>query len=383
MSIIRKDLGQRPPARLKSKLSVVQPGKAVPDIRLEVRSGGEFSLYSQAPDHMEPAMDRLAETAIERNIFQTPAFLLPALGERHSLLRVALMEDGDSDDNLTALMTFSVRGNGSHLLAHAIGDIGYHAPLISRHRPMATLDQLFEALAGSLVNLPGIAVFPHLLADGAFMRFARAVAAARGLAFRVTHARRRRALSGRIDPASAALTPGEREAWQANLAKWEALNARGKIGYHIARNPSETALMLDELSALTTTVAEDRSRFAALLPTAKKLGRNDQLRIHALYLSGEMIAAAIQPVTAGEAWIWQVFVRPDMEQEAVDEQLIMRLTEWNTRDANITVTRAAPGVGPYLAERFWPVEEGYATLMVAIRPGMERAIDALAREHRD
>ncbi|WP_180898346.1 GNAT family N-acetyltransferase [Martelella soudanensis] len=200
MSIIRKDLGQRPPARLKSKLSVVQPGKAVPDIRLEVRSGGEFSLYSQAPDHMETAMERLADTAIENNIFQTPAFLLPALGERHSLLRVALMEDGASDDSLTALMTFSVRGNGSHLLAHAIGDIGYHAPLVSRHRPMATLDQLFEALAGALVNLPGIAVFPHLLADGAFMRFARAVAAARGLAFRVTHARRRRALSGPIDP---------------------------------------------------------------------------------------------------------------------------------------------------------------------------------------
>ena len=380
MSIIRKDLGQRPPARLKSKLSVVQPGKAVPDIRLELRTGGEFSLYSQAPDHMEAAMDRLANSAIENNIFQTPAFLLPALGENHSLLRVALMEDGN--DSLTALMTFSVRGNGSHLLAHAIGDIGYHAPLVSRHRPMATLDQLFEALAGSLVNLPGIAVFPHLLADGAFMRFARAVAAARGLAFRVTHARRRRALSGRITP-DAALTAAEREAWQKNLARWEALNRRGKIGYHIARNPSETALMLEELSTLTAVVAEDAARFSALLPTAKKLARNDQLRIHALYLDGEMIAAAIQPLTNGEAWIWQMFVRPDMAQDAVDEQLVMRLTEWNGRDANIAVTRTAPGAGPYLAERFWPVEEGYATLMVAIRPGMERALDTLARDRRD
>lgn len=380
MSIIRKDLGQRPPARLKSKLSVVQPGKAVPDIRLEVRTGGEFSLYSQAPDHMEAAMDRLANSAIENNIFQTPAFLLPALGESHSLLRVALMEDGN--DSLTALMTFSVRGNGSHLLAHAIGDIGYHAPLVSRHRPMATLDQLFEALAGSLVNLPGIAVFPHLLADGAFMRFARAVAAARGLAFRVTHARRRRALSGRITP-DAALTAAEREAWQKNLARWEALNRRGKIGYHIARNPSETALMLEELSTLTAVVAEDAARFSALLPTARKLARNDQLRIHALYLDGEMIAAAIQPLTNGEAWIWQMFVRPDMAQDAVDEQLVMRLTEWNGRDANIAVTRTAPGAGPYLAERFWPVEEGYATLMVAIRPGMERALDTLARDRRD
>ncbi|WP_174803259.1 GNAT family N-acetyltransferase [Martelella limonii] len=382
MSIIRKDLGQRPPARLKSKLSVVQPGKAVPDIRLEVRSGGEFSLYSQAPDHMEAAMDRLAETAIERNIFQTPAFLLPALGESHSLLRVALMEDGsDSDDSLTALMTFSVRGNGSHLLAHAIGDIGYHAPLISRHRPMATLDQLFEALAGSLVNLPGIAVFPHLLADGAFMRFARAVAAARGLAFRVTHARRRRALSGTLQP-NAGLSASERALWQEHLQKWEALNRRGKVGYRIARNPSEAAGMLEDLSALTEVVDEDRARFRALLPTARKLALNDQLRIHALYLDGDMIAAAVQPLTNGEAWIWQVFVRPDMAQDAVDEQLIMRLTEWNGRDANIAITRTAPGAGPYLAERFWPVDEGYATLMVAIRPGMERALDALARDHR-
>ncbi|MAM12872.1 MAG: hypothetical protein CML23_20975 [Rhizobiaceae bacterium] len=381
MSIIRKDLGPRPPARLKSKLSVVRPGKAVADLRLELRSGGEFSIFSEAPDDLEPAIDRLANQAIEANPFQSAAFVMTALGQSHAHQRLALVEDTAGEAGaLAALMGFSVTDRGSHMVA-STAQGGYHAPLIARHRPMATIDQLFEALAGSLANLPGIIAFPALLADGAFMRSARAVAAARGLAFRVAGAFRGRALSGRMDP-TGALSRAEREAWQDNLGKWEALRRKGRIAYHVARNPREVSAALQDLSLLCDT-PENASRFSAFVPVARLLSENDRLRIHALYLEDQLIAAAIQPVHMGAAWVWKMLVRPDMEALALGEQLMMRLTEFNLGDANIAVTRVAPGAGPFLAERFWPGEDGYASLLVALRPGMERALDSVAATYED
>ncbi|MET3599465.1 GNAT family N-acetyltransferase [Martelella mangrovi] len=383
MSIIRKDLGPRPPARLKSKLSVVRPGKTVPDLRLELRSGGEFSIFSDAPGELEHTMERLGDQAVEPNPFQTLPFLTGPSGRADAQTRLALIEDSAvaaGAGHLAALMGFSVAGANSHLVASAAPG-GYHAPLISRHRPMATLDQLFEALAGSLANLPGVIAFPGLLADGAFMRSARAVAAARGLAFRVAGAWRGHALSGRIDPTSG-LSHADREAWQANLEKWENLQKKGRITYHVARNPAEISAALEELSLLCDT-DEHTSRCAACFPAVRLLSERDRIRLHALYIDGQMIAAALQPLHRSEAWVWQVMVRPDMSDKAIDEQLIMRLTQWNLRDANIAITRVAPAAGPFLAERFWPVDEGYASLLVALRPGMERALDSVAATYED
>ncbi|AMM85616.1 hypothetical protein AZF01_15675 [Martelella sp. AD-3] len=359
----------------------MRPGKAVADLRLELRSGGEFSIFSEAPDDLEPAIDRLANQAIEANPFQSAAFVMTALGQSHAHQRLALVEDTAGEAGaLAALMGFSVTDRGSHMVASAAQG-GYHAPLIARHRPMATIDQLFEALAGSLANLPGIIAFPALLADGAFMRSARAVAAARGLAFRVAGAFRGRALSGRMDP-TGALSRAEREAWQDNLGKWEALRRKGRIAYHVARNPREVSAALQDLSLLCDT-PENASRFSAFVPVARLLSENDRLRIHALYLEDQLIAAAIQPVHMGAAWVWKMLVRPDMEALALGEQLMMRLTEFNLGDANIAVTRVAPGAGPFLAERFWPGEDGYASLLVALRPGMERALDSVAATYED
>ncbi|AJY45381.1 GNAT family N-acetyltransferase [Martelella endophytica] len=384
MSIIRKDLGVRPPARLKSKLSVVRPGHAVPDVRLELKSGGEFSIYSHAPDELEKAMDRLAFQAIETNVFQTAPFFLPALRHSGGQLRLAVIEDATnaaSEDNLAALMAFSVEGHGnqqgSHVVARALtrDGGGYHAPLVSRHRPMATLDQLFEALAGSLVNLPGVVVFPQLLADGPFMRAARAVAAARGLPFRVKATGRRRALTGRIDPTTA-LSEAERAAWQDYLGKWQALQTKGRLSYSVARNPAEISTALERLHQLSD-LAEHESRLAATVPAARMLARRDWLRIHSLRQNDRLLAAAIQPVFRGEATIWQIFERPDMADHAIGEQLLVRLTEWNLADPNITVTRADAAAPAALAERFWPTEEGRATLAVAIRPGLERQLDSV------
>nr|WP_272213988.1 GNAT family N-acetyltransferase [Marinicella sp. W31]MDC2879924.1 GNAT family N-acetyltransferase [Marinicella sp. W31] len=378
MSVIRKDLGPTPPARLKSKLSVVRPGKAVPDLRLELRSGGEFSIFSEAPEDLEPAVDRLADQAVEANPFQTAPFLMKTTGKDNAHARLALIADtttSDGAEQLSALMSFSVMGKGSHLAATAeVG--GYSAPLISRHRPMATLDQLFEALAGSLTNLPGIVAFPGLLADGTFMRSARAVAAARGLAFRVAGAWRARTLSGRIDP-TGALSREERKAWQTHLGKWEDLQKKGRISYQVARNPSEISAALEDLSLLSDAPGY-ADRFSAFFPAARQLCKRDQIRIHALYLDGQMIAAALQPVHRGDAWVWQVLVRPDMADQAVDEQLMMRLTHWNLRDTNIATTRVAPAAGSFLAERFWPVDEGYASLLIALRPGIEHTLDRVA-----
>ncbi|MBB4123037.1 GNAT family N-acetyltransferase [Martelella radicis] len=378
MSIIRKDLGPRPPHRLKSKLSVVRPGKAVADLRLELRSGGEFSIFSEAPDDLEPAIDRLADQAIEANPFHTAAFVMKALGDTDTHQRLALIEDTAMSANsgaLAALMGFSVTDRGSHMVATA-ADGGYHAPLIARQRPMATIDQLFEALAGSLANLPGIIAFPGLLADGAFMRSARAVAAARGLAFRVAGAFRARALNGRIEPAGV-LSHEEREAWQDSLGRWEALQKRGRITYRVARNPREISAVLEDLALLCDT-PEQASRFSAFVPVARLLSERDRLRIHTLHLDDNLIAAALQPVHRAEAWVWKVLVRPDMADQAVDEQLMMRLTEFNLADVNIAVTRVAPATGPFLAERLWPGEDGYASLLVALRPGMDRALDSVA-----
>ena len=189
----------------------------------------------------------------------------------------------------------------------------------------------------------------------------------------MTGAVRRRVLSGAIDP-KAALTSAETHIWQDNLGKWQSLQQMGRMSYRVARNPEEVGVMLDDLRALSDT-EEHVDTVAAMLPACRLLARRDWLRVHALFLDDAMIAAAIQPVIAGEATVWRVFERPDMADKAVGEQLIVRLTEWNLRDANITVTRADNTAGPFLAERFWPEEEGRATLVTAIRPGLERMLD--------
>ncbi|TCT41765.1 GNAT family N-acetyltransferase [Martelella mediterranea] len=382
MSIIRKDLGPRTPARLKSKLSVVRPGRAVPDVRLELKTGGEFSLYSTPPEELERAFDRLVFRSSETNVFQAAPFLLTALKNGLHGLRLALIHEGAQgmeQDDLAALMAFRVEDGGRWITAHGFGDgtAAYNAPLISRHRPMATIDQLFEALANNLTNLPGIAVLPDLLADGAIMRLGRAVAAARGLAFRVTGATRRRALTARVDPSSR-LAGSERAAWQDKLEKWQALQQKGHVTYRVARNSDEIEPVLEALPMLARDTAGPAPN-AFLTAACRALAKRDWIRLHALYLDEILIAVAVQPVVAGEAWIADTIVHTDLADMAVDEQLIVRLTEWNLRDTNIRVTRCAPGVGPFLAERFWSDDEGRATLMVALKPGHERSLDAAAK----
>lgn len=381
MSIIRKDIANRPQARLRSKLSVVRPGRAIPDVRLELKTGGEFSVYSTPPLELEKAIDQLSVNAIEKNVFQSAPFVFQSMKLEGAGQRLALIHNSgepEGDERPAALMAFRTNVDENYFAARVSGfsQDGSSAPLIGRDHPMATIDQLFEALASPLCDLPGIVMFPDLVADGHFMRLARAVAAARGLAFRVARAHRRRALTGSVDP-SATLTPDESSAWQANLSKWQELKRLGNISYRVHRNADEIATVLEMLGQLDDQQTHPLA-FSHVAAICRALARRDWLRVHALYLGDRLVAATLQPVLSGEAWIWQFYLSQDLQDMALDEQSLIRLSEWNLQDRNITVTRIGAGRGRFLAESFWPSLEGRATLMIALKPGYERALDQLA-----
>ncbi|WP_176084870.1 GNAT family N-acetyltransferase [Martelella sp. HB161492] len=383
MSIIRRDIGPKPPSRLKTKLSVVRAGRTVADLRLELRTGGEFSVYSRAPEEFETAMERLATDAIEANIFHTAAFTHTALNQEGSGLRLALIgtPQAGGDLLLDAALPFRIEqqaGTGV-ICAWAEPDIAYAAPLIARRNPMATLDQLFDALGGQLVNLPPVLVFEGLVADGPFMRYARAAAAARGLFFRVAASRRAKILTpaGLTSPSPSA---EERRRWTAMLEKWTALSGPDGLAFEMARNPREIEAQIEMLAPLL-----DESGGAAdivgLGAVARRLSARDHLRLYTLKHHGALVAAVLQPVLAGEAWVWQIYVHPEFSVFALDEQLLLRLGEWNPTDPNITTTRISVSNNDRLASSIWPEEEGRATLIVGLRPESERAVDAVAAFH--
>ncbi|WP_181409952.1 GNAT family N-acetyltransferase [Martelella alba] len=383
MSIIRRDIGPRPPSRLKTKLSVVRAGRTVPDLRLELRTGGEFSVFSRVPEEFESALERLAIDAIEPNVFHTAAFTFTALRSTENTLRLAMIGDAQAGGamQLDAALPFRIESQAGLgvIRAWAMPDIAYAAPLIARKSPMATLDQLFDALGGQLVNLPPVLVFEGLVADGPFMRYARAAAAARGLFFRVSASRRQKILTpaGLTSPSPSA---DQRHRWTAMLEKWTSLSGPDGLAFEMARNPRE----IEAHIAMLAPLVDRRGAHAdleGLGAIARQLSARDHLRLYMLKHHGALVAALWQPVLAGEAWVWQIYVHPDFADHALDEQLLLRLGEWNPTDPNIAATRTASHNSDRLACSIWPEEEGRATLIIGLRPECERDVDRIAAYH--
>ncbi|WP_245414348.1 GNAT family N-acetyltransferase [Mycoplana dimorpha] len=361
------------------------------------RSGRALWLYPAIAGYdLQQELDFLANRAVEPNVFFTGRFLAPAMPRLEDrTVRLSLIRDEDgSRSRIRFLMPFSVERPGFSVGASIIrawsnpfGPLG--TPLVDSEDAAETIDNLYEALATPGHGLPPVLVMPDLRLDGRFATLARAVAIGRNLPLTVTETYRRPMLESLLDGPTylkQAISPAHYRELQ---RQWRKLGELGELSYHVARQPGDIRLRMEQFLLLEangwkgrgrTAMINDRYRAAFAREAVTNLAEVDSVRIHTLDLDGRAIASMIVFLAGGEAYTWKTAYDEEFARFSPGKLLVAELTEWHLDDANIVRSDSCAVPDHPVMSRFWEEREDMGTLVIGLHQNRDRDVRQVAAQ---
>lgn len=361
------------------------------------RPGRSLSLYPAIAGYeLQQELDFLANRALEPNVFFTGRFLAPAMPRLEDrTVRLSLIRDEDERrSRIRLLMPFSIERPGFSMgtgiirgWSNPFGPLG--TPLVDTEDAAETIDNLYEALAQPGNGLPPILVLPDLRLNGPFAALARAVAIGRNLPLTIANTYRRPMLESLLDGPTYlknAISPQHIRELQ---RQWRKLETEGELSYHVARQPSEIRLRMEQFLLLEaagwkgrgrTAMINDRYRAAFAREAITNLAETDGVRIHTLDLDGKAIASMIVFLTGGEAYTWKTAYDEAFARFSPGKLLVAQLTEWHLDDANIVRSDSCAVPDHPVMSRFWEEREDMGTLIIGLQQNSDRDVRQVATQ---
>jgi CelD/BcsL family acetyltransferase involved in cellulose biosynthesis len=321
---------------------------------------------------------RLAERAVEPNVFYTPDFALaaaPALGRNVEALLV-----WSAERQLLGLLLFrrSSRRYGIRLpllvgWTHPFAPLG--TPLVERDVAADVAAAFVGHVAGD-ANLPKLLLLPLLPDAGPVAQALRAAAQNRGGAHRPFGQHQRAALdlaAGRPRDLDA-IIGAKREARRLRRRLEEA----GRVEFSVARAPGDVAPALQRFLALesqgwkgaagTALIQSDQHRRFAVAALDALTDRG-AATIAELSLDARVVASVIALRNADRVWSWKTAYDEGMARLSPGLQAMTELTAVLLADETIQFVDSCAVPDHPLMDHLWHDRLAMADVMIALRPG--------------
>ncbi len=360
-----------------------------------------FSVYEPlAAFDLVEELDFLTGRAIERNVFFTPQFLVPAMPRLDDRsLRLLVARDGEPGrDRLRMLLPFSVEnagalGGGQKVVRTWTHPFGPRGTLPLDHDdPARMLSNLFDALRDPTLDLPPVLVVPDLWLGGPVVAHLQREVERRGLLAKIVDTRSRAALDarvGRVDVLGELLSPKRRR----ELGRQRRLlEARGALTFECAREPAAVRSALDDFLALEASgwkgrarsaMLTDRYRAAFAREAVNACAEKGRARIYTLRLDTLPVASVVVLSSGGDAVLWKTAYDERHADASPGFQLMARVTQALVADHDIVSVDSCAVPDHSLMSHLWRERVEIGTMVIGLRPGakreMERAATGLRR----
>ncbi|KQS95132.1 MULTISPECIES: GNAT family N-acetyltransferase [unclassified Rhizobium] len=385
-------------ARILGGLAPPTPEHPLADNTVAIgRPGRQLCIYPARQGYeLQSELDFLSNRAMEPNVFFTGRFLAPAMPRLEDrIIRLALIRDRDDRrSRIRFLMPFSIEKPGFSIGAPIIrawsnpfGPLG--VPLLDAEDAAETIDNVYEALSSPAIGLPGVLVLPDVRLKGKFAQLARAVAIGRNLPLTVTDTFTRPMLESLQDGQTYLRQAISRSHLKELRRQWNLLEKLGKVSYHVARQPGEIRVRMEEFLALEasgwkgrqrTAMVLDRYRAAFAREAITNLSEADSVRIHTLDFDGKAIASMIVLMMAGEAYTWKTAYNEEYAKYSPGKLLLAELTEWHLDDANIVRSDSCAVPDHPMIGRLWQEREDMGTLVIGLHQNRDRDVRQVAAQ---
>ena len=368
-------------------------GKGVDPAHIELLEGRRplrrLAIYpASAGFDLVDELDYLSSRTIEPNIFFNPHFLAPAMPRLEDReVRLAVIRDGDEfKSRLRLLVPFSVERPPMPLgvaimrtWASPFGPLG--TPLIDRDDPAGVIEDFFDMLSRSHLNLPKVLVLPEIRLDGAVASMLKSVADLRGLPLETTGRFERSFLDSRLDGDTYLKTALSKHHYGEYRRLRRRLADQGELAHNVARGPEEIRHAIEAFLSLEaagwkgrggTAMAIDRYRAAFAREAVHGLAEQDHCRIHSLTLDGKPIASLIVFVEAGVAYTWKTAYDEDYATFSPGALLMIEVTRQHLDDPNIEVTDSCAAPDHPMMSRLWGETKPIGTLVIGMTPACDR-----------
>jgi len=355
------------------------------------KPGRSLSIYHTSAGYdLQEELEFLSNRALEPNVFFSSRFLAPAMPRLEDReIRVALIRDeADGRSRLRYLMPFSVEKPGFTLgapilrvWANNFGPLG--TPLVDREGAAETLDHLLETLARPEAKLPHVLVFPDIRVGGPFSQMMKAIAISRNLPIDLVGLSERPMLQS-TDHGEDYVSVSIKAAHLREMRRqWSHLEKLGDLRYHVARQPRDIRMRMEEFLLLEaagwkgrkrSAMLSDRYRAALAREAVSNLAEIDQARIHTIDLGGKAIASMIVLMMNGEAYTWKTAFDENYARFSPGKLLMAQLTEWQLDDPNIVRTDSLATMEHPIMGRFWRERETMGTLIIGLTPHADRDV---------
>lgn len=367
------------------------------ELLLEQRPLRRLAIYPAfAGFDLVEELDHLCARTVEPNIFFNPRFLAPAMPRLEDReVRLAVIRDADEGrDRLRLLVPFSIERPAvpvgvpvMRAWANDFAPLG--TPLIDRDNPAGVLEDFLSMLARPHLKLPKVFVFPEVPLHGSVASVLRTVALSRSLALVTTDIVERPLLESDLEGDDYLKRALSNHHFKEFRRLKRRLGERGKLEYHVDRQPEEIRRGMEAFLALEaagwkgrkrTAMASDRYRSAFAREAVYRLAERDLCRVHSLTLDGRVIACLIVFVEAGMAYTWKTAYDEELAAFSPGTLLMMEATKTHLEDPNITATDSCAVPGHPVVSRLWTERRTIGTLLIGLTPDADRAVQQAAAQ---
>lgn len=355
------------------------------------RPGRSFNIYPGLAGYdLQTELDYLANRALEPNIYFSGRFLAPAMPRlQDKPLQIAIVRDENADrSRIRYLMPFSIEKPGFSIGTSIIRSWSNHfgpqgTPLLDEEDAGETMDNLFEALANPITELPGILVLPDLRLNGRFAQMAKAIAMGRNLPVSVTGEFKRPMLQSYLDGPGYLANSISPHHVRDMRRQERHLEKMGTFEYRVSRQPADLYRDVEEFLLLEargwkgkkrTAMLTDRMQAAFAREVVVNLAEVDAVRVHSLRLNDQMIACMIVFIMGGEAYTWKTSYDETLAKYSPGKLLLTKLTDWHLDDLNIQRTDSCAVPDHPLMSRFWQEREDMGTLVIGLQQNRDRDV---------
>jgi CelD/BcsL family acetyltransferase involved in cellulose biosynthesis len=347
---------------------------------------------------------RLAERAVEPNVFYTPDFALAAVRAFGRDIEAILV--WSAERQLLGLLPFrrSARRYGMKLpllvgWTHPFAPLG--TPLVDRDATIEVATAFLAAIAGDAA-LPKLLLLPLFADTGPVARALRTAGEQRGGAYAAFGAHRRAALdlaAGR--PRDLDEVIGAKRMREARRLR-RRLGEVGRAEFAVARAPSDIAPALQRYLALESQGWKGAAGTALIQSAAHRgfaesaldaLARRGEATVAELTLDGRIVASVIALRSADRVWSWKMAYDEDMARFSPGLQAMTEVTAALLADETIEFVDSCAVPDHPLMDHLWRDRLAIADVMIGVSPranfaracrleSMRRDVIAVARNTR-
>lgn len=370
-------------------LTVEAPPALAPRIAAADAGGVALAAVPGAPVQWLPltslqsvveAWQKLAERALQPNVFYEPAFALPAVAAFGEDAGALLVWSAVEPDRLIGFFPGRIErrryGFGPAVLVgwtHPYAPLG--VPLIDRDEGHAAITGWLAFIATGRAT-PRQILLPYV-AEGAFAIALRTALAARGGRWAAFGRHVRALLAPPADRASYVrrALPGKKR--KELRRQWRRLGQGEALAVEIVSSRSEIAAALDDFMRLEargwkgsagTAALDDPAARQFMQRAASGLAERSQVQIACLRHGERMIAAAIILRSGAAAWFWKIAYDQEAARASPGVQLALELTNSLLADGSLTQVDSCATPDHPMIDHLWRERLELADWLIAPAP---------------